>query len=105
MRTRWHTVIDIIVISIGTILFLWFSQHHMEVTTMTEELTARLFDIRNEVRQLSTAEAETIADFYMNSEDFLPADDASALTAVQESIRRMEEALSTFKALTKQVTR
>ena len=72
---------------------------------MTEELTDKLFEIRQEVRDLGTAEAEAVADFYMNYEEILPGDDAMVLGALRESIQRMESALRTFKALMKQVTR
>ena len=72
---------------------------------MTEELTDKLFDIRNQVRELSTAEGEAVADFYMNYEEILPGDDTMVVAALRESIQRMESALRTFKALMKQVTR
>jgi hypothetical protein len=66
---------------------------------MTEQLIQTLFEIRNQVRELGTAEAETIADFYMNYEEFLKkGSDAQVITTVAQSIRRMESALNVLQA-------
>jgi hypothetical protein len=65
---------------------------------MTEQLIQTLFEIRNQVRELGTAEAETVADFYMNYEEFLKkGSDAQVITTMAQSIRRMESALSILK--------
>jgi hypothetical protein len=65
---------------------------------MTEQLIQTLFEIRNQVRELGTAEAETVADFYMNYEEFLKkGSDAQVITTMAQSIRRMENALSILK--------
>ena len=66
---------------------------------MTEILNNTLFQIRNDVRGLSTLEAEAVADFYMNFEEMLKTgSDAQIITTITQSIRRMEQALSALKA-------
>jgi hypothetical protein len=66
---------------------------------MTEKLTQTLFEIRNEVRELATAEAETVADFYMNYEEVLKSgSDAQVITTINQSISRMQHALKVLHA-------
>ena len=66
---------------------------------MSEKLTDKLLQIRNDVRALSTAEAEILADFYMNYEEVLKkGSDAQVITTITQSIRRMEQALGVLKA-------
>jgi hypothetical protein len=65
---------------------------------VTEPLTNQLFQIRNDVRGLSTLEAEAVADFYMNFEEMLKTgSDAQVITTLTQSMKRMEQALSILK--------
>jgi hypothetical protein len=65
---------------------------------MTQHLIDTLFQIRNDVRNLGTAEAETVADFYMNYEELLKnGSDAQVITTITQSIHRMEQALAAMK--------